>query len=250
MIRLSSPEHYKKSQWEKYYCDHSTLSIWKLKKGNSLSQSSEARTQIQAVVPKPIFFTSGLSIMTGEGRMFQWSDEPSIGIRLGMDQTPNTTSTQDNRREAWLDDKWTKKLKLSNCIMLCEERICWQKEACYICLLSIKRSQKEKHNQCVTITIQGRDCSGLDPEVLWKLVCQADASRPDWEHFTPELITPTPHQRHAGLLQEEWNLPQETKARSWWVSIPGAIKSIWHMLSHLIISTTLWSIIISKLRYT
>ena len=165
-------------------------------------------------------------------------------------------STQGNWREAWLHGNWTKKLKLSNCIILCEER---QKEGHYICLLFIKRSQKEKHHQCAVSTIQGRDYSGLDAEVLWTLVWQADAlvdlgagrclqtsqggSHQTW--FTPALP-----QRHAGLLQEEWNLPQETKARSCWVSIPGAMKSIWHMLSRLIFSTTLWSIIISKLGYT
>ena len=45
-----------KSQQEKYYYDHSVLSNWGLRKGNSLSQGSEATILTQAVVPASILY--------------------------------------------------------------------------------------------------------------------------------------------------------------------------------------------------
>lgn len=78
----------------------------------------------------------------------------------------------------------------------------------------------------------------------------AGASRPAWVLYTPDPHSPPPQvasQRQAGLLLEEQNPPQETRAGGLeWVSqVVG--ESIWHLFSPLIISITLWSIAVPKL---
>lgn len=126
----------KKSQWEKCCYDQSRLSTWGLKKGNSLPQGSEVRIQIQAVLPKPAFIPSGLNPAIMEGRMFKWSDQPTIDRILGIVWTPNTTFTQGNPRKAWLDGNgqrnWNSVIALCSVKKECADKKRVVTSACYL----------------------------------------------------------------------------------------------------------------------
>ena len=116
------------------------MSDWELNKGNLFSQGSEAQIQTQAVIPKAAFFTFCLNTMIGEVKMFNLLIR-STSYWYKLRGCPNIQHNihQSDPKDGWLDSNWTKKLKLSSFVVLCEKSTGWQKEGRYSCFLYIKR---------------------------------------------------------------------------------------------------------------